>query len=99
MVWKVKELREFLADKHDEDVVEFGHYCQSKDNLLYFERFSVRTRKPKRTEFNHEDCEFCEEITIKNNKKLYCCKKDDILHDDESCNNFQHKKYELEYSN
>ena len=97
-MWKVKEIKELLKNKHDEDVVQFLTYnprSEGYTNSILIGK--IDTRKPKRNEFDHEDCKYCEEITIKGNKKLYCCKDDDILHDDGSCNRFQHKRYELEY--
>lgn len=100
MAWKVHEVKEFLENQHNEDIVEFGHYCQSRDNPLYFEQFSLRTRRPKRTEFEHTECRFCESIQLKGNERLYCNREEDIIdkYSDGSCDEFEHKDYkDLEY--
>ena len=100
MTWKVKELKEFLEDKHDEDIVEFFTYDYGSEAYTTLARIGrLNTRKPKRTEFEHEDCSCCETVTIKGSTRLYCNRNDELLkvYNIESCDDFQHKSYDIEY--
>lgn len=101
MVWKVKEVKEFLEDKHDEDIVlfyEFDYDSEGYTSLARIGRLDVR--KPKRTEFEHQECQFCETVTINGSNRCYCSKHDELLktYNIESCEDFQHNSYELEYT-
>lgn len=100
MTWKVKDLKELLEDKHNEDVVQFFEFDYGSEGYTSIANIGrINTRKPKRNEFEHSECKYCEEITVRDVKQLYCCKDKDIVYRHSgSCDNFQHKKYELEYS-
>lgn len=101
MVWKVKELKEFLEDKHDEDIVLFFTFDYGSEGYTSLARIGrLDVRKPKRTEFDHEECKFCEFVTIKGSDRCYCSRNDELLkrYDVSSCEDFQHNSYELEYT-
>lgn len=99
MSWKVKEVKEFLEDKHDEDIVLFYEINYGREYPSEATITRLSTRKPKRTEFEHEECKHCETVTIKDNNRLYCSRNDELLktYNADSCDDFQHKHYELEY--
>lgn len=101
MVWKVKEIKAFLEDQHDEDIVQFFTFDYDSEGYTSLARIGrIEVRKPKRTEFCHTECKNCESIKIKGDNRHYCNKKDELLkiYDEESCEDFQHNSYELEYT-
>ena len=99
-MWKIKDIKELIKDKHDEEIVLFKGYCRDTDGDTIKNINRIVTRNPKRTEFEHKECKFCEKVTIKNTERLYCNRIDDILprYEEYSCEYFEHNKYDLEYS-
>ena len=97
---RVKDIKEWCKDKHPEDIVVFLGYCRQYDQDYHEKGVSkLKTKYPKKTDFKHEECKFCEEIEIKGTKRLWCNKKHDIIHkyNWESCEGFEHKDYKDMY--
>ena len=100
VVWKVKEVKEFLEDKHDEDIMQFFTFDYDSEGYTSLTRIGrLDVRKPKRTEFEHQECKNCQMVTINSSNRCYCSKNDELLkiYDVSSCEDFQHNSYELEY--
>ena len=96
---KVREFKRFLQDKNDEDVLIFSEYSPYSEAYTREVRVVPRLRSPRKTEFTHEDCKFCETITLKNQKRVYCNQAEDIIskYDTCSCEHFEHKNQEIKY--
>ena len=97
---KVKEFKRYLQDKNDEDVVIFSEYSPYSEAFTRQVKVVPRLRSPKRTEFTHTECKFCETLTIKKQERYYCNKAEDIIgkyNSDSSCEEFEHRTKQINY--
>ena len=96
---KVKEFKKWLQNKNDEDIVIFSEYSHNSEAYTKEVDVAPRLKRPRKTEFNHETCKFCETLEIKDQQRLYCNKTKDIIskYDTESCRNFEHKNKNIKY--
>lgn len=96
---KVKEFKQWLQDKNDEDIIIFSEYSAGSEAFTCEVSVKPRLKRPKRTDFEHKDCKYCEPVEIKGENRLYCNRICDIIdrYDDESCDCFQHKSKDVDF--
>lgn len=96
MVWKVREVKKKLANRHDDDIVQFIGYCRRSDSYTQKSIRDLEFRFPKRTEFYHKDCRNAEVMMIKGNERLYCNRCNDFIPKDSnySCEYFEHNLFD-----
>lgn len=101
-MWTVKDLKEWCNFRNggDEDIVRVYTLDEFGDEVFVDEDFLVTTRKPRRTDFTHSECGYCEETCFNGVKRLYCNYWEDIIlkRDIYSCENFEHKEKFINYA-
>ncbi len=107
----VRDLRKWCDEQEDTDVVRFsvleGTYGNTRERE--YENVTLKTRKPSRIEFTHEECECFEVADFKGEKRRYCNLKERFLkdikedglnafHTIHSCPKFKPKDYDGTFS-
>lgn len=100
-MWKVKDLKKWcnLRSTKDDDVVRVYTFDEFGDEVFVDDDFLITTRKPRRTDFKHSECSYCEETYFNGVKRLYCNYLEDIIlkRDIYSCKNFEYKDKDLDF--
>lgn len=96
-MWKIKHLKEYcnLKSSKDEDIVRVYTLDEFGDEVFFDDDFLITTRPPKRTDFTHQECRYCEETCFNGVKRLYCNYWEDIIlkRDVYSCEHFKDLDY------
>lgn len=90
---KVRDLKKWCENKQDDDVVVFCTYSPSSEAYTNSVNCALRLRRPRKDDFSHKDCRYCEAITIKDDERLYCNYKKDVIDKyriNSSCDCFEH---------
>lgn len=100
MTWKIKDLKEFCNEHEDYKVVRFLTWSDYSEAFTKEVSVDLEVRNPKRNEFTHKECLYCEKMTIKGNERLYCNKKEDFIpkYSESSCDDdFDHQNGIVEF--
>lgn len=102
MTWKIKDLKEFCSEHEDYQVVKFLTWSEYSESYTKEVPVDLEVRNPKRNEFTHKECLYCEKMNIKGNERLYCNKKEDFIpkydNDGSSCDDdFDHQNGIVEF--
>ena len=97
---KKKEMLEFLENYDDDDIVGCVMWSNHSEDYSRPVDTIHRMRLPKRTEFQHEECENYQLIDVNGKKRGYCNYKEDFIKQYyyfDSCDHFSHKNRRIKY--